>query len=83
MNTDLRKLGRKQMLEMLIEQGEQLEELKSRLASAEAELQDRNIAIREAGSIAEAALKLNGVFEAAENACRQYLDSIAQQHRPQ
>lgn len=83
MNTDLRKLGRKEMLEMLIEQGEELEELKSKLATTEAALADKNIAITEAGSIAEAALRLNGVFEAAENACRQYIENITRQNRPQ
>lgn len=29
-----------------------------------------------AGSLAEAALKLNGVFQAAENACNQYMLNI-------
>lgn len=83
MNTDLRKLGRKEMLEILIEQGEELEQLKERLATAEAALADKSIAITESGSIAEAALRLNGVFEAAENACQQYIENITRQSRPQ
>ena len=32
--------------------------------------------VQEAGSIAEAALKLNGVFEAAQDACGQYIENI-------
>ena len=36
----------------------------------------RRIELQEAGSIAEAALKLNGVFEAAQRAANQYLQSV-------
>lgn len=77
-NTDLKKLGRKELLEILVAQGEELEATKTRLITAEAALQDKNIAIDEAGSIAEAALKLNGVFDAAQNACQQYIANIIQ-----
>ena len=44
--------------------------------SAQKELKMRKIAIDEAGSIAEAALQLNGVFEAAQASCEQYMDNI-------
>ena len=36
--------------------------------------------LSEAGSIAEAALRLNGVFEAAQAAADQYLDSVRAMH---
>ena len=42
----------------------------------QAQLDDRRIMINEAGSIAEAALRLNGVFQAAETAAAQYLENI-------
>lgn len=73
---ELRKLSRAELLEILIEQGKEIEELKLRLKSAEEQLKDRSILIENCGSIAEAALKLNGVFEAADNAARQYLENI-------
>ena len=73
---ELRQLGRRELLEMLIEQGKELQSLRDRLAEAEKALQDREIKIRKAGSIAEAALQLNGVFEAAEMACRQYIENV-------
>ena len=73
---ELRQLGRRELLEMLIEQGKELQSLRDRLAEAERALQDREIKIRKAGSIAEAALQLNGVFEAAEMACRQYIENV-------
>lgn len=44
----------------------------------EAERMQRHIELREAGSIAEAALRLNGVFAAAQAAADQYLYNIRQ-----
>ena len=52
------------------------EELEAELAEAEKKPRERRITEREAGSIAEAALKLNGVFEAAQAAADQYLENI-------
>ena len=72
----LRKLKRVELLELMIEQGKEIEELKEDIARLEQELADRNILIEEAGSIAEAALKLNKVFEAAQEAADQYLENI-------
>lgn len=73
---ELKKLSRTQLLELLIAQGRELEQTKAQLADARSALEDRNIAISQSGSIAEAALRLNGVFAAAEEACRQYTDNI-------
>lgn len=74
---ELKKLGRSDLLQMLVDQSRELRELKEKYAAAEAALADRTIRLDQAGSIAEAALQLNGVFEAAQEACRQYTDSIA------
>ena len=73
---ELRKLSRAELLEMLIEQSEELQSVKERLAAAEAALANREIEIDTAGSIAEASLRLNGVFEAAQAACEQYIENI-------
>lgn len=73
---DLNKLSRRDLLAMLIEQSEELLLVKEKLKKLELELDDREINIDKAGSIAEAALQLNGVFEAAEEAGKQYLDNI-------
>lgn len=71
-----KRLSRGELLELLIAQMEENEKLKKRLAKAKAELADRQILIEEAGTMAEAALKLNGVFEAADQAARQYLENV-------
>ena len=73
---ELRKLNRTELLEMLIAQSKEVERLRGRLSLAEEELQSRKLEIAEAGSIAEAALKVNGVFTAAEAAAKQYLENI-------
>jgi len=75
---DLRKLSRLDLLEMLIEQSTELQNVKTKLSQAEEKLNNREIAISEAGSMAEAALRLNGVFTAVEAACQQYLENVQQ-----
>ena len=50
--------------------------LRRRSGLSQKELASRQIRLEQAGSIAEAALKLNGVFEAAQAACNQYLENI-------
>lgn len=73
---ELRKLNRKDLLEMLIQQGKELEELRTQLNEAQERLKDRRITVDKAGSIAQAALQLNGVFEAAQKAADQYLENL-------
>jgi len=46
------------------------------LERAEQKLREREIHISEAGSIAEAALAVNGIFEAAQQAADDYLRSV-------
>ena len=80
---ELRKLSRRDLLELLIGKTRECEELQKKLESAETALQERLIQIGESGSIAEAALQINGVFEAAEAAARQYLENVQRQGREQ
>lgn len=73
---ELRRLSRGELLEMLIEQTEENRQLKIRLEQAEAQLRDRRIQIQKAGTLAEAALRLNRVFEDADKAAQQYLENL-------
>ncbi len=73
---ELKKLSRADLLQMMIAQSKELQEYKDKLALAEAALEKREIAINEAGSIAEASLELSGIFEAAQRACQQYTENI-------
>ena len=80
-NRELRRLSRRELLTILIEQLEENEKLRSSLEKAEMELQNRQIILEQAGTMAEAALKLNGVFDAVDKAVRQYLENVQRQAR--
>lgn len=73
---ELKKLRRTDLLEMLLELRKENDALRAKNAQLEEKLADRTIRINEAGSIAEAALRLNGLFEAAQAACDQYVQSV-------
>lgn len=75
---ELKRLSRSELLEMLIAQMEENEKLKIDLETTRKKAESRQIAIDRAGSIAEAALALNGVFDSAQAAAAQYLENIQQ-----
>lgn len=62
---------------------EKEEQIKKEIEEKDRLLHDKTIAIEKTGSIAEAALLLNGVFQAAEAAAKQYLDNIKQRSKEQ
>ena len=73
---ELRKLNRMELLEMLVELSEENEKLKAENDDIRAKLDDRAIQLGKTGNIAEASMKLNGVFDAAQRAADQYLENI-------
>ena len=73
---ELHKLSRKELLEMLLAQIQENEKLKEELRRAERQLSDRRLLQENAGSMAEAAMRLNAVFEAADRAAQQYLENV-------
>ena len=75
---ELRKLNRAELLELLLELSRENEALQAQLKQTEAALSDRRLQMEEAGSIAEAALRLSGIFEAAQKAADQYLSSVSE-----
>lgn len=77
---ELKRLSRKQLLELLLKQTEYADELQLQLEETKNELKNRILMENEAGSIADASLKLNGVFEAAQAAADQYLENIHHIH---
>lgn len=73
---ELKRLSRNDLLEMLLALSKENDALRAANIQLKSQLEDRSIAIRESGSLAEAALKLNGIFEAAQAACDQYTENI-------
>lgn len=76
MDKQLKKFSRKDLLEVLVAQSKEIETLKEQLCLAQQQLARRELAIRNAGSLAEAALHLNHIFQDADAAAQQYLASI-------
>lgn len=75
-NKELKKLSRKELLEIMLSQAKRIEELEVSLKKVTTELNSKKISIEESGSIAEAALRLNNVFEVAQKSADQYLESV-------
>ena len=70
---ELRRLSRAELIDLLFELQTQNEALAAQNQNLAAQLKNRQLEMSEAGSIAEAALRVNGVFEAAQAAADQYL----------
>jgi hypothetical protein len=75
---ELRKLRRGDLLDLLLDLTKENEILRAQLDQTRKQLANRTIAIEKSGSIAEASLRLNGVFEAAQAACEQYTLNLRQ-----
>lgn len=73
---ELKRLSRSDLLEMMLELSRENETLREENRALRQQLEDRRIALEDCSSLAEAALKLNGIFEAAHNACRQYAENV-------
>jgi len=72
-------MSRGELLELLLDQAETNKLLQQQLEELTAKLNQKEITISNAGSIAEASLQLNGIFDAAQNAIQQYVDNVKQQ----
>lgn len=79
----LRKLKRVELLDMLIEQGKlveaqnkEIENLKAQIENLNRQLKDTHLELEKCGSIAEASVRISGVFEAAQEAARIYLENL-------
>ncbi len=62
---------------MLLEQEREIEALREENFQLKEALEKKKLVMEESGSIAEAALRLSGVFEAAQKAADMYLTSTA------
>ena len=74
---ELKKLNRRELVDVIYQLKKNEEQLQEKIASLEAELQDRRIHLSVAGSIAEAATDITGIFSVAQSAADLYLREIA------
>ena len=76
---ELKKLNRYQLLELLIVQTERADKLQKQVEELERQLEAREFKISQLGSIAEAAVSVCGVLEAAQKAADLYVEAARKQ----
>lgn len=79
----LRRMNRRKLLELLLECSrknvalqQENEQLQEQNRALQRQLEDKRLKIEKAGTLAEAALMLNGVIESTQSAAAQYLDNL-------
>ena len=85
---EFKRLSRSQLIEIIYQLQLQEEELKEENQRLREALEDKRLRIDRAGSIAEAAIAVNEVIQAAQNAANQYLkenelmrEEVAKEHQ--
>ena len=73
---EIRKLTRAELIEIIYQLQLNQEELEAENKRLKEELEDKRLRINNAGNIAYAALEINNVMEAAQNAANMYLHEI-------
>lgn len=79
----LRKSSRQELLEMLLDATEENEQLRKENSELKQQLESRRLLCEQSGSLAEAALKLSGIFEAADEAVKIYQASLKPEQDPE
>ncbi|MBQ4447884.1 MAG: hypothetical protein II897_06285 [Clostridia bacterium] len=69
-------MRRADLIEIIYQLQQSEEALRGEVAALKAQLEDRRIRIERSGSVAEAALSLSGIFEAAQRAADLYMEEI-------
>lgn len=78
---ELRRLKRADLIEIIYKQQKIEQRLNQEIQELQAQLSDRRIKIGQAGTLADAALALGGVFDAAQKAADIYLEEIRRMHQ--
>ena len=73
---DLSKLKKRELFEILLAQGKEIDNLRERVAELEAQLADREFEFSKIGSIAEASLAVTDIFKEAEKAANIYIENV-------
>lgn len=76
MDRRLKRMKKIELLELLLEQEKEIEMLRTENEELKEQVDIQRVKLGNAGSIAEAALSLSGIFEAAQKAADIYLNSV-------
>lgn len=74
---EMKRLSRMELLQILLVQTREVERLTEENEQLRGKLQNRELKVSQAGSIAQAAMAVNSVVEIAQAAADQYLENIA------
>ncbi len=74
--TDLSKLKKHELLEIMLAQSKEIDKLRERVADLESQLANREFEFSKIGSIAEASLAVTNIFKEAEKAAVIYIENI-------
>ena len=78
---DCRHYSRRELIEIIYELERREEKLEKRLERARARLKDRTMRMERAGSLAEVAAVIAGLFEAADETAAMYLAGVKAQEK--
>ena len=73
---ELKKMSRGELLTLLMDMEKENSRLKQLVEKQKAELESKEVNLKDAGTMAEAALRLNHVFEDADRAAAEYLEIL-------
>lgn len=76
MERSLKRMKKIELLELLLEQEKEIEMLRMENEELKEQVDIQRIKLESSGSIAEAALKISGIFDAAQKAADLYLNSV-------
>lgn len=71
----IKKLNKKQLLELLLDVTRENEELKKKISQLEKEMNEQTILLSESGSIVEVNIKVKGILDVIENSTLKYIES--------
>ena len=77
---DLTKLKKKELLEIMLAQGREIDSLRAQVAELQAQLDAREVDMNRIGSLAEASLALTNIFKEADEAAKVYLMNIRRKY---
>lgn len=73
---EFKRLSKGELIEIIYQMKVTETQLRAALDEANAKLEDRRLKLENAGSIAEAVVRLNGIFETAQKTADEYLEQI-------
>ena len=73
---EFKRLRRSDLIEIIYEYQRREKALNEEIEALKAELESRDLKIRDAGSIAEAVVKLNELFETAQKTADEYVEQV-------